>query len=53
MPRLGDRDILLSVCLPCLFLEFSAFEGKIEAPLTHVLAPGASIRENTVVNLSF
>ena len=29
-------------------MKFSAFEGKIEAPLTLVLAPGASIRENTV-----
>ncbi len=29
-------------------LKFSTFEEKIEAPLTHVLSPGASIRENTV-----
>ena len=29
-------------------LKFGSFEYKIEAPLTHVLAPGASIRENTV-----
>ena len=36
-------------CLFVMFiLEFSAFVGKIEAPLTLVLSPGASIRENTV-----
>ncbi len=29
-------------------LKFSAYERKIEAPLTLVLGPGASIRENTV-----
>ncbi len=29
-------------------LKFSTFEEKIEAPLIHVLSPGASIRENTV-----
>ncbi len=36
-------------CLFVMFiLEFSASREKIEAPLTLVLAPGASIRENTV-----
>ncbi len=31
--------------------KFSTFEEKIEAPLTHVLSPEASIRENTVYKL--
>ena len=32
-------------------LEFRAFLGKIEAPLTFVLGPGAFIRENTVIKV--
>ncbi len=44
-PLWSDRD---SFVVLMFVLKFSTFEGKIEAPLTPVLSPGASIRENTV-----
>ncbi len=34
----------------CSFLNLLHFGGKIEAPLTPALAPGAFIRGNTVYN---
>ncbi len=37
-----------TVSLPCLFWNLVHLLEKIEAPLTLVLGPGASIRENTV-----
>ena len=51
MSGLDKSDILQSLChVLIIILKFCAFAGKIEAPLTLVLGPGASIRENTVNN---
>ncbi len=48
-PLWSDENLQLFLMFA---LKFSTFEEKIEAPLTHVLSPGASIRENTVYNVT-
>ncbi len=44
--RMEEKDILFS--LYHIYFGIQCIWGKIEAPLTPALAPGASIRENTV-----
>ena len=45
-----DRQVgHTTVSLSCLFWNLEILLEKIEAPLTLVLIPGASIRENMVV----
>ncbi len=48
--NIQDRQVgHTNVNLSCLFRNLVQLLEKIEAPLTLVLGPGASIRENTVM----
>ncbi len=47
-----DRQVgHTTVSLSCLYWNLEHLLEKIEAPLTLILSPGASIRENTVYSL--